>query len=253
MIALRARGCVVDLVRLPRPRLGRRSPSTPSIAPGVLQNVLMPAMALRSTFSSSVLRQPVFSRGAFACRRAPNWSQSSRLHTHLGSQSGFSRSTFARKLLWIVPVAGGFVLYTASKPRETHNVFASPTLIPCPEPAPEQVEAIIMSPSESDRSLLRRILTFLRERLVEPVLTAKRFVYLCCVFVPVLLAAPMLLIGQPDQDLGGDKWGAVWWYGFLTSQMQRAGPTFIKVSLRDFSPTCAAGRFASSLCILHLL
>ncbi|KAI0778352.1 ABC1-domain-containing protein [Trametes elegans] len=205
----------------------------------------MPAMALRSAFSSSVLRQPVFSRGASACRRVPNWSQSSRLHTRLGSQSGFSRSTFARKLLWIVPVAGGFALYTAPKPRETHNVFASPTLIPCPEPAPEQVEAIILSPSESDRSLLRRILTFLRERLIEPVLTAKRFVYLCCVFVPVLLAAPMLLIGQPDQDLGGDKWGAVWWYGFLTSQMQRAGPTFIKLAQWAAS---RADLFPAALC-----
>ncbi|KAI8981392.1 ABC1-domain-containing protein [Trametes punicea] len=86
-----------------------------------------------------------------------------------------------------------------------------------------------MSPSEFDRSLLRRILSFLRERLIEPILTAKRFVYLCFVFVPVLLAAPMLLIGPPEEQYGGDKWGAVWWYGFLTSQMQRAGPTFIKL------------------------
>ncbi|KAI0652019.1 ABC1-domain-containing protein [Trametes meyenii] len=89
---------------------------------------------------------------------------------------------------------------------------------------------MIMSPSESDRSLLGRIMSFIRERLIEPVLTAKRFVYLCCVFVPVLLVAPMLLIGQPEDKLGGDRWGAVWWYGFLTSQMQRAGPTFIKLA-----------------------
>ncbi|EIW64210.1 ABC1-domain-containing protein [Trametes versicolor FP-101664 SS1] len=89
---------------------------------------------------------------------------------------------------------------------------------------------MIMSPSESDRSLMGRILTFLRERLIEPILTAKRFVYLCCIFVPVLLAAPMLIIGQPEERLRGDRWGAVWWYGFLTRQMQCAGPTFMKLA-----------------------
>ncbi|PIL31793.1 hypothetical protein GSI_06497 [Ganoderma sinense ZZ0214-1] len=40
----------------------------------------------------------------------------------------------------------------------------------------------------------------------------------------------MLLIGQPETKLGGDRWGAVWWYGFLTRQMQLAGPTFIKLA-----------------------
>ncbi|KAH9944240.1 ABC1-domain-containing protein [Epithele typhae] len=61
-------------------------------------------------------------------------------------------------------------------------------------------------------------------------MTAQRFVYLCCIFIPVLLAAPMLLVGPPEPSLRGDRWGAVWWYGFLTSQMQRAGPTFTKLA-----------------------
>ncbi len=87
-----------------------------------------------------------------------------------------------------------------------------------------------MSPSESDRTLSARIIAFIRERILEPIFTAQRFVYLFCVFVPVLLATPMLLVGQPEERLAGDKWGAVWWYDFLTSQMQLAGPTFIKVS-----------------------
>lgn len=90
-----------------------------------------------------------------------------------------------------------------------------------------------MSPSESDRTLLGRFVLYLHERILEPLLTAKRFVYLCFVFIPVFLTAPMLLIGQPESKLGGDRWGAVWWYGFLTRQMQRAGPTFIKVGPSD--------------------
>jgi aarF domain-containing kinase len=39
----------------------------------------------------------------------------------------------------------------------------------------------------------------------------------------------MLLVGSPEERLQGDKWGAVWWYEFLVAQMDRAGPTFIKV------------------------
>jgi hypothetical protein len=39
----------------------------------------------------------------------------------------------------------------------------------------------------------------------------------------------MLLVGKPQKSLGGDRWGAVWWYGLLVSRMQAAGPTFIKV------------------------
>lgn len=220
-----------------RPRLGRRSPPTPTTALGVVHNVLMPAMALRSALFPPVIGRTLFSRGtSLPSRRVPNWHKPSHFHTQLGSRPSIPYSFFSKKLLWAVPVAGGIALYTAPRPRESHNVFASPTLIPCPAPVP--LEPMIMSPSESDRSLMGLILTFLRERLIEPILTAKRFVYLCCIFVPVLLAAPMLIIGQPEERLRGDRWGAVWWYGFLTRQMQCAGPTFIKVSRCTYPPSC---------------
>lgn len=40
----------------------------------------------------------------------------------------------------------------------------------------------------------------------------------------------MLLVGSPEDRLQGDKWGAVWWYDYLVAQMDRAGPTFIKLA-----------------------
>jgi hypothetical protein len=79
--------------------------------------------------------------------------------------------------------------------------------------------------------------------ILEPLLTIVRFFHLTLLFGPVILSAPMLLIGTPGS--GGkrgkrgasgvkveddERWGAVWWYGFLVKQMERAGPTFIKVS-----------------------
>ncbi|SOV01379.1 related to aminoglycoside acetyltransferase regulator from P. stuartii [Ustilago sp. UG-2017a] len=77
--------------------------------------------------------------------------------------------------------------------------------------------------------------------IIEPFGTARRFLYLFCLFMPVILTSPMLLVGsrrekgrmrgrkvRKDQD--GDRWGAIWWYSFLVKQMERAGPTFIKLA-----------------------
>ena len=177
------------------------------------------------------LRQPLLSSGARSFRHTPSWTQTSRrFSSQFFTRTAAPSPSISYKLLWVIPAAGGFALWATPVRKEHHNVFASPDLIPCSETAAESSDALIMSPSESDKTLLGRIMDFLRDKILEPVLTAQRFVYLCFLFVPVLLTAPMLLIGPPESKLGGDRWGAVWWYGFLTRQMQCAGPTFIKVS-----------------------
>ncbi|TBU63782.1 ABC1-domain-containing protein [Dichomitus squalens] len=177
------------------------------------------------------LRQPLLARGASTFRQTSSWTQSShRFSSQFFTRTAAPSSSFSRKLLWIIPVTGGIAFLAAPARKDNHNVFASPNLIPCSEAAAESLDPVIMSPYESDRTLLGRIRDFLRDRILEPVLTAQRFVYLCFLFVPVLLTAPMLLIGPPESKLGGDRWGAVWWYGFLTRQMQYAGPTFIKLA-----------------------
>ncbi|PSS05440.1 hypothetical protein PHLCEN_2v3820 [Hermanssonia centrifuga] len=106
-------------------------------------------------------------------------------------------------------------------------------------------EPTINSPAELDRSMLSRIVSLLRDNIWEPILTARRFIHLLVLFLPVFVSAPMLLVGTPEPRLGGDRWGAVWWYGFLTTQMQRAGPTFIKLSQWAAS---RADLFPSLLC-----
>lgn len=196
----------------------------------VVHDVLMSSAALRSAFSSSGLRPSLFLRGTSSpFRQSSGWTRPPRVSSQFFTRTAAPSPLFSKKLLWAIPVAGGFALYAIPTRRENHNVFASPDLIPC-SVSREPLEAVIMSPSESDRTLSARIIAFIRERILEPIFTAQRFVYLFCVFVPVLLATPMLLVGQPEERLAGDKWGAVWWYDFLTSQMQLAGPTFIKVS-----------------------
>jgi len=83
--------------------------------------------------------------------------------------------------------------------------------------------------------------TTLIQHVWEYILTAKRFIYLFFLFVPVLVSSPILLVGKPQKSLRGDRWGAVWWYGLLVSRMEAAGPTFIKVR-GTIQFTCATVR-----------
>uniref|UniRef100_A0A0W0FAP6 Putative ubiquinone biosynthesis protein PKL1 n=1 Tax=Moniliophthora roreri TaxID=221103 RepID=A0A0W0FAP6_MONRR len=57
----------------------------------------------------------------------------------------------------------------------------------------------------------------------------------------------MLLVGKPRKRYHGDGWGAVWWYDFLVSRMEAAGPTFIKASHSQWAAS-RADLFPSSLC-----
>ena len=71
----------------------------------------------------------------------------------------------------------------------------------------------------------------------EPIGTLCRFFVLVVLFAPVILAAPLLLIGprprvegqQRGSDTAGQRWGAMLWFRLLVAQMERAGPTFIKL------------------------
>jgi aarF domain-containing kinase len=123
-------------------------------------------------------------------------------------------------------LAGGLTLYLSPRQNTRSSIFSSPTLIPCPPPT---INPTILSPFESDLSISARILALLRDNIWEPILTATRFIHLFFIFIPVIVSSPMLLVGKPEKKYRGDKWGAVWWYGFLVRKMEAAGPTFIKV------------------------
>lgn len=139
----------------------------------------------------------------------------------------------ARSTPWLclVPVGAGLALYTIpSQPAPIpRHVYSSPSLIPS-----RDLNLTILSPSEQHLDVRPRVLAFLRDHIWEPILTARRFVHLFFLFFPVIVTSPMLLVGQTSKRYRGDRWGAVWWYGFLTRQMEAAGPTFIKVCLICF-------------------
>lgn len=160
-------------------------------------------------------------------------------HTALSHLQSFkspnkSRTRLWRNIAWLIPVTGGVALYLyPSQQLHLPSIFSSPTLIPCTEHDldVQARDTIIGSPAEPHMSIPSRILSLLQEHLWEPVLTARRFIHLFYLFIPVIITMPMLLIGKPERRYKGDKWGAVWWYEFLVRRMQTAGPTFIKVSI----------------------
>ena len=146
--------------------------------------------------------------------------------------SPHSRLSFRRPVIWLLPVVGvSIYLYPRPQPLVSQPSSSS-TLIPCPSndsESPIPSESLILSPSELHLSLSERIYTLFLDHIWEPILTTRRFIHLFFLFAPVIISSPMLLVGSPEERLQGDKWGAVWWYDYLVAQMDRAGPTFIKV------------------------
>jgi hypothetical protein len=131
-------------------------------------------------------------------------------------------------LLWLLaPLGGGIFMYSRETPPSISAILSSPNIIPKGTP-PQLIR--IDSPYESQTSLLSQLQEFIHSRIWEPIRTGFRFLHLLSIFIPVILTAPMILVGPHEERYGGDRWGAVWWYGLLVKAMQRAGPTFIKVN-----------------------
>jgi hypothetical protein len=63
----------------------------------------------------------------------------------------------------------------------------------------------------------------------EPIATGLRFIQLLIIFVPAFATIPIIFVGSRDPNRDNERTGTLWWYSFLVKQMERAGPTFIKV------------------------
>lgn len=161
-----------------------------------------------------------------------------RVHTPPSRVPGFGPDVAppARRRLLLalgipLSIGGGLLFLVPSEQSPVvPAILASPTVIPCQQLRHSHQ---MSSPNEERRSITQRIIDLLLDRIWEPLCTGARFLHLVALFAPVIITAPMIFVGQSSsrKKRGGERWGAVWWYGFLVRQMQRAGPTFIKVSI----------------------
>lgn len=77
--------------------------------------------------------------------------------------------------------------------------------------------------------LRHKIVLFLDLYIWEPLCTGARFLHLAAIFVPVLLAVPVIWFGKKQKDRDNERSGTLLWYSFLVKGMEWAGPAFIKV------------------------
>ncbi|KAF9428503.1 hypothetical protein BGZ94_002173, partial [Podila epigama] len=100
-------------------------------------------------------------------------------------------------------------------------------------------------------SFLRRLKQYLEDLLedyvIHPTLTIWRFGVLAVIFLPLILTAPAVFIGERIKDKDDERSGTLWWYSLLVRHMEMAGPTFIKLSQWAASRTDI---FPQQLCMM---
>lgn len=209
---------------------GRFASGSTYLPPSVTTG-LFSATASRSL---STLANPLRSivSGSFTRRRDRSQSRESKAEADPKEQSSTSA------LIAIAGIgAGCFVLFRRPALNDSANIHV----------AKEAPTHKVETPSPKGVS------HFIRAHLVEPVLTFFRFLHLFILFAPVIITSPMLLIGKPPRRRRQgkpvaneeDPWGAIWWYSFLVKQMERAGPSFIKLGQWAAS---RADLFSAALC-----
>lgn len=114
---------------------------------------------------------------------------------------------------------------------------------------------------DNDRGVSRlyhSIVFYVDLYLWEPLCTGFRFLHLAVIFVPVLVAVPIIWVGKRHKDRDNERTGALWWYNFLVKGMEWAGPAFIKVSenglgsltiQRMFRLPSRIGRLMPTVCV----
>lgn len=178
------------------------------------------------------------SLGSFGASQGDGRGHSGGDNVSGGSMSHDSHHAGGGKGLLVFACVGlGTIVYFRRHELRTESL--DPDLIPLiplhddEEEPPSDEPFLVSSPKEPHYSVLQ----VLNAYILEPFLTLVRFLHLAILFGPVIITAPMLFVGSTPRRRPGkpvaeqeEGWGAVWWYGFLVAQMERAGPSFIKLA-----------------------
>lgn len=158
-----------------------------------------------------------------------------------GSSSGGTRDPKPLRIAVVVGLGLAGAVYLR-RPVQTESLH----------PPPPTENTSEKPPADRPKEQRLGLIGYVQLWIIEPVSTFFRFLHLVVLFGPVILTTPMIFIGRPPRRRRGkpageeeENWGAVWWYGFLVKQMERAGPSFIKLGQWAAS---RADLFPASLC-----
>lgn len=93
----------------------------------------------------------------------------------------------------------------------------------------DEIEQERMGDARGVMRVAHGIYLLLDKYVLEVFATAFRFFHLVAIYVPVIVTVPVIWLGRRASDQDNERTGTLWWYQFLVSAMERAGPTFIKV------------------------
>lgn len=93
----------------------------------------------------------------------------------------------------------------------------------------QELKSQVPKALENSKKWRRRVYFWIDRYIIEPTLTAVRFLHLFVIFMPVILTVPAVWIGPRVKSRDNERVGTLWWYGFLVRSMERAGAAFIKL------------------------
>ncbi|KAI4140550.1 MAG: hypothetical protein LQ341_003789 [Variospora aurantia] len=168
-------------------------------------------LCLRSAFRRSPLRQPptrhpICIQRSFTYRSASNGGQG------------------RRRILYSLLTPAAFVRLSEEdngdgKTPEEHMLEASR----------KEIKKSIPDSAHGLTRAWKGLCLFLDLYIYEPIATGFRFLHLALIFLPVIAAIPVIWLGRKVKERDNERAGTLWWYNFLVTSMERAGPAFIKV------------------------
>ncbi|CAJ2505727.1 Uu.00g131210.m01.CDS01 [Anthostomella pinea] len=97
------------------------------------------------------------------------------------------------------------------------------------EASRDELEKTVGDNEKGFKRYAHKVLLFFDVYIWEPLNTGLRFCHLVLIFVPVILAVPMIWFGKRQSDQDNERTGTLLWYNFLVWGMEKAGPAFIKL------------------------
>ncbi|KAJ9259754.1 hypothetical protein DTO212C5_8557 [Paecilomyces variotii] len=118
------------------------------------------------------------------------------------------------------------------------------------EASRSEIEKTVDDDARGLSRVLQKLQILYCKYIYEPIATGLRFFHLVIIFIPVIVTVPAIWFGRRVKSRSGERTGTLWWYGFLVSSMERAGPAFIKLgqwaaSRTDIFPPELCSRMSS--------